>query len=90
MGNPTTEADHKKPAHPIAVRIAITIVGAALLLLGVAGLLLPVLPGWLLIIPGLAILAGEFVWARRLLDRAKSQLERARAYRRRNLDREAA
>ncbi len=28
-------------------------------------------PGWLTIAVGLAILAGEYVWARRLLDRLK-------------------
>lgn len=30
-------------------------------------------PGWLTIGLGLAVLAAEFVWARRLLDRLKEQ-----------------
>jgi hypothetical protein len=53
-------------------RIAVTIVGVAVLLVGLAGLLLPILPGWALIFVGLGILATEYVWARRLLLRAKA------------------
>jgi uncharacterized protein (TIGR02611 family) len=53
-----------------AKRIAVTIAGVVVLLVGLAGLLLPVLPGWLLIFVGLGILATEYVWARRLLERA--------------------
>lgn len=48
--------------------------GSLLLLAGLAGLLLPILPGWLLIVAGLVILAGEFVWARRLLEAARRRL----------------
>lgn len=64
--------------------------GAVLLVVGLAGLIIPVVPGWLLILPGLAILAGEFVWARRLLDGAKGQMAKARAMRRTSTEREAA
>jgi len=46
--------------------------------LGLLGLFIPVMPGWLLIIPGLAILAGEYVWARRLLDGARNRLDQVR------------
>lgn len=53
-------------------RIAVTVVGVAVLLLGLAGLLLPILPGWALIFVGLGILATEYVWARRLLLKAKA------------------
>jgi len=42
--------------------------GFTVLAIGVAMLALPG-PGWLTIAVGLAILAGEYVWARRLLDR---------------------
>jgi uncharacterized protein (TIGR02611 family) len=52
-------------------RIAITIVGSVILLIGIAGLALPLLPGWALIFVGLGILATEYVWARRLLMKAK-------------------
>ncbi|MGQ0848168.1 MAG: PGPGW domain-containing protein [Actinomycetota bacterium] len=58
---------------PLIVRIVLVIAGTVLLLGGVIGLLLPVVPGWVMIIPGLAILATEFVWARRLLDTAKAK-----------------
>ena len=37
---------------------------------------MPVLPGWIFLIPGLVILSDYFVWARRLLDRAKMYLEK--------------
>jgi uncharacterized protein (TIGR02611 family) len=52
-------------------RIAITIVGSLVLLIGLVGLALPILPGWALIFVGLGILATEYVWARRLLMKAK-------------------
>ena len=58
---------------PQAKRIIRIVVGFTLLLVG---LLLIVLPGPAsVVIPlALAILAGEFVWARRLLDRFNSGL----------------
>ena len=52
------------------VRIARVVGGTALLVAGIAMLVLPG-PGWLTIFGGLAILAGEFLWARRLLERLK-------------------
>lgn len=51
--------------------------GFTLLILGVVMLVTPG-PGWLTIILALGILAAEFVWARRLLDRMKQQGERIR------------
>ena len=48
------------------------VVGFTLLLLGVVMLVTPG-PGWVAIGLGLALLAAEFVWARRLLDRIKEQ-----------------
>lgn len=65
--------DEVQARRPILVRIALVMLGTVLVLSGVIGLLLPIVPGWLLIIPGLAILATEFVWARRLLDTAKEK-----------------
>jgi len=50
--------------------------GFGLLLLGIVGIILPVMPGWIFLIPGLVILSDHFVWARRLLDRAKQYLEK--------------
>jgi uncharacterized protein (TIGR02611 family) len=54
----------------MVVRIARTAAGGVLLIAGIAMLALPG-PGWLTIAAGLAILATEFAWARRLLDRLK-------------------
>ena len=50
-----------------AVRV---VFGFTLLVLGAAMLVLPG-PGWVTIAGGLAVLATEYVWARRLLDRLK-------------------
>ena len=51
-------------------RLLKIIAGFALLPIGVVMLPLPG-PGWSVIFLALAILAGEFVWARNLLDRVK-------------------
>lgn len=51
--------------------------GFTLLVAGVAMLLLPG-PGLITIILALGILAAEFVWAKRLLNRVKEQGERIR------------
>jgi hypothetical protein len=51
--------------------------GFTLLLLGAIMLVTPG-PGWLAIAFGLALLAGQYVWARRLLNRLKTQGERIR------------
>jgi uncharacterized protein (TIGR02611 family) len=59
-------------------RRAVTIVaGFGLLGAGVAMLALPG-PGWLTIAAGLALLADEFLWARRTLDRLKAAGSRLR------------
>ena len=55
------------------------VIGGTVLLLGVALLVLPG-PGWLLIIGGLAILAGEFAWARWLLKHAKATAKNGLSY----------
>ena len=54
-----------------AKRVIRIVVGFTLLILGVFLLVLPG-PGWLTIFLGLALLAAEFAWARRLLDRLKN------------------
>ncbi|MGH8958757.1 MAG: PGPGW domain-containing protein [Acidimicrobiia bacterium] len=70
---PTDEEVMERVRRPLFIRIAAVVAGTILVLAGIIGLLLPVVPGWLMIIPGLAILATEFVWARRLLDTAKAK-----------------
>lgn len=59
-----------------AKRIAVFIAGSAVLLVGVVMLVLPG-PGIVAILAGLAILATEFVWAERALDRAKASASQA-------------
>ena len=46
--------------------------GFTLLLVGVVMIITPG-PGWLVISLGLGLLAAEFVWARRLMDRIKHE-----------------
>lgn len=57
------------------MRLAKIVAGFALLAAGIAMLALPG-PGWVTIAAGLAILAGEFPWARQLLDRLKGAAAR--------------
>ena len=58
-------------------RMAVFVVGCAVIAAGVAMLVLPG-PGLLVVVAGLAILATEFAWAERLLDRAKEQAGKAK------------
>jgi uncharacterized protein (TIGR02611 family) len=53
-----------------ARRIVVAVIGFTVLIVGVCLLVLPG-PAFIVIPAGLAILASEFVWARRLLRRAK-------------------
>jgi uncharacterized protein (TIGR02611 family) len=53
-------------------RIFLVIAGFTLLLAGVVMLVTPG-PGLVVILLGLGLLAAEFVWARRLMDRIKRQ-----------------
>ncbi|MFY9621319.1 MAG: PGPGW domain-containing protein [Pyrinomonadaceae bacterium] len=58
-------------------RIVVAILGFTVLLVGVAMIILPG-PAFIIIPLGLAILATEFVWAQRLLTKAKSYFEKQR------------
>ena len=58
-------------------RIFRVVAGFTLLLIGVVMLVTPG-PGWLVILLGLGLLAAEFVWARRLMDRIKHEGGRLR------------
>ena len=54
-------------------KILVLIVGWAFIVIGIIGLFLPVLQGVLFIMVGLIILATEYHWARRLLERVKTR-----------------
>jgi uncharacterized protein (TIGR02611 family) len=56
-------------------RFVVAVVGFTVIAIGVVLLPLPG-PGWAVIFGGLAILATEYVWARRLRDRARAYLRR--------------
>jgi uncharacterized protein (TIGR02611 family) len=58
-------------------RLVFAIVGFTVLAAGLAMLVLPG-PGLLVIVIGLTILALEFAWAERMLERAIDRMERAR------------
>ena len=58
-------------------KLFIALIGGTVLLIGAAMLVLPG-PGMLVIAGGLAILATEFLWARRALRRAKGAAARVR------------
>lgn len=68
-------------------RVAVTVIGVALVLVGLAGVVLPVIPGPLLILAGLALMATEYVWARRALEAARRRANQARAKVRERRDR---
>jgi len=58
-------------------RLSRIVGGFTLLLIGVVMLVTPG-PGWLVILLGLGLLAAEFVWAKRLMDRIKHEGNRVR------------
>lgn len=58
-------------------RLSRIVGGFTLLLIGIVMLVTPG-PGWLVIFRGLGLLAAEFVWARRLMDRMKKEGGRVR------------
>jgi uncharacterized protein (TIGR02611 family) len=58
-------------------RISRIVFGFTLLLAGIVMIVTPG-PGWLVILLGLGLLAAEFVWARRLMERIKREGDRVR------------
>jgi uncharacterized protein (TIGR02611 family) len=58
----------------IGYRVAVGIVGTAVVVLGFALIPLPG-PGWLIVFAGLALLATEFAWADRLLRYARRKVQ---------------
>jgi uncharacterized protein (TIGR02611 family) len=60
-------------------RVFKIVAGFTLLLVGIIMLVTPG-PGWLAIFFGLGLLAAEFVWAKRLMDRMKREGERIQGF----------
>lgn len=60
-----------------ARKLVVLVIGSTVLLIGIALIVLPG-PAFVVIPVGLAILAIEFAWAKRLLDRVKERLEAAK------------
>ena len=58
-------------------RVAVIVIGVTTLVVGIAMVVLPG-PAVVVIPIGLAILATEFIWARKLLDVVKDRIERMR------------
>jgi uncharacterized protein (TIGR02611 family) len=58
-------------------RLSRIVGGFTLLLVGLVMIFTPG-PGWLVILLGLGLLAAEFVWARRLMERIKRESDRVR------------
>ncbi len=59
--------------NPKRKKILVYLVGWTFTVLGVLGLFLPVLQGILFLIIGLTILSSEYVWAHRLLKKARER-----------------
>lgn len=60
-----------------AKRLIIIVIGFTILAVGVAMIVLPG-PAFVVIPVGLALLATEFIWARKLLDAVKERIARMR------------
>jgi tellurite resistance protein TerC len=58
-------------------KIIIAVIGTTILVIGIALLVLPG-PAFIVIPIGLAILASEFIWARRVIERGRAFLNKIR------------
>jgi uncharacterized protein (TIGR02611 family) len=64
----------RSPALNLTYRIAVGVLGVAIMVLGLVLVPLPG-PGWLIVFLGLGLLATEFAWAERLLDFGRAKLK---------------
>jgi tellurite resistance protein TerC len=58
-------------------KLIVAVIGGTILLIGAAMIVLPG-PAFIVVPVGLAILATEFAWARRLIDRGRQAIAKAR------------
>lgn len=75
MGRPEPRAGVSRSAVRHVRRLIVAVVGSTILAIGVAMILLPG-PATVVIPVGLGILAIEFAWARRMLERLRVQTRR--------------
>jgi uncharacterized protein (TIGR02611 family) len=68
---------HKATRH--LKRTLIGIGGGIVVIIGIVAIPYPG-PGWLIVFTGLAILATEFEWAQRILDRARGEYDKWQAW----------
>jgi uncharacterized protein (TIGR02611 family) len=68
-----------RPAAEFGYRIAVAVVGLAVLAVGILAIPYPG-PGWAIVFVGLAILATEFDWARRLLAYTRKRYDKVMAW----------
>ena len=68
---------HAHPALALTTKLVVTLVGSVVALIGVVMLVTPG-PAFVLIPLGLAILATEWDWAKRWLEKAKAQARKAK------------
>jgi tellurite resistance protein TerC len=69
---------HLEDISPFVRRMIVGVIGGTILLIGVAMIVLPG-PAVVVIPIGLAVLATEFVWARRWLRKARKLFKKAKA-----------
>ena len=71
-----------KPAAELGYRIAVAVIGLAVLAVGILAIPYPG-PGWAIVFVGLAILGTEFAWARRTLAYTRERYDKLMAWFRR-------
>lgn len=76
-GNPDDGAKVRAGLLARVRRVVVAVIGTTIVLIGVAMIVLPG-PAFIVIPLGLGILATEFLWARRLLQRVKDRIASTR------------
>jgi tellurite resistance protein TerC len=68
---------HLDDVPPLVRRVIVAVIGGTILILGIVMIVLPG-PAVIVIPLGLAVLATEFIWARRWADKARKFFKKAR------------
>lgn len=69
--------DYFEYAWKHARRVVVAVIGGTIILLGIVGMMVPIMPGFVFIPIGLAVLATEFLWAKRWLKQVKQKSQQA-------------